>query len=129
MPTDRTEVVQSEHGPYFSYRFTVKAEGSVFVIGWVDYDPSFDFNRSIELDLNRDIFIKETKATLLNSKNLLIDGFQCLEFTAETTDSVFKSRVYMVGRRPYQLVTRTKKGLDDSANVSRFFDSFKVRVR
>ena len=32
----------------------------------------------------------------------------------------------MVGRRPYQIVIGSPKGQDDSANVKRFFNSFKV---
>jgi hypothetical protein len=128
IPTDRTETVQSDHGPYTTHLFVVR-EKSVFLIGWVDYDPNFAFNATSELDANRDNFIKGVKATLINSRNLTLDGYQAIEFTAETADTIFKSRVYMVGRRPYQIVAGTAKGLDDSRNVVKFFDSFKVRVR
>jgi hypothetical protein len=128
IPPDKSETVQSEHGPYTTHLFVVR-EKSVFLIGWVDYDPGFNFNPTSELDANRDNFIKGVKATLINSRSLTLDGYQALEFTAETTDTIFKSRVYMVGRRPYQLVAGTAKGLDDSRNVNSFFDSFKVRVR
>ncbi len=34
----------------------------------------------------------------------------------------------MVGRRPYQIVIGSPKGMDDSANVNRFFNSFKVSL-
>jgi len=47
----------------------------------------------------------------------------------ETEDRIFKSRVYMVGRRPYQIVVGSPKGMDDAAIVNRFFNSFKVRAR
>ena len=128
IPNDKTETVQSEHGPYTTHLFVVR-EKSVFLIGWVDYDPNFNFNPTSELDANRDNFVKGVKATLINSRSVTLDGYQALEFTAETADTIFKSRVYMVGRRPYQLVAGTSKGFDDSRNVSRFFESFKVRVR
>jgi hypothetical protein len=49
-----------------------------------------------------------------------------IEFTADTTDRSFKSRVYMVGRRPYQIVIGYPKGDPDEVAASRFFNSFKV---
>jgi len=129
IPTDKTETVQSDHGPYTTHLFVVRGEKSVFLIGWVDYDPSFNFNTTGELDMNRENFLKGVNATLVNNRTVTLDGYQSIEFTAENSETLFKSRVYMVGRRPYQLVAATSKGLDDSININRFFDSFKVRVR
>ena len=128
-PTDKTETVQSDHGPYTTHLFVVRSTTSLFLVGWVDYDPKFNFNVTGELNLNRENFIKGVKATLINNKEVTLDGYQALEFTAKTEERIFKSRVYMVGRRPYQLVTGTPIGVDDSINVDRFFNSFKVRVR
>jgi hypothetical protein len=128
-PTDRVQTVPGEHGPYASHLFAVKSAKSVFLLAWVDYDPSFNFAPQSELETSRDNFVEGIKATLLTSKNVTFDGYQAIEFTAETNDTLYKSRVYIVGRRPYQLVAGTAKGADDSANVARFFESFKVRLR
>ena len=49
-PTDKAETVQSAHGPYTTHLFIVKDDQSVYLIGWVDYDPAFNFNRQAELD-------------------------------------------------------------------------------
>ena len=125
-PTDKAETTPSEHGPYTTHLFIVRDTISVYLIGWVDYDPSFNFNRQAELEANRDNFVKGINATLLTSSRTTIDGYQAIEFVAETTDRVFKSRVYLVGRRPYQIVIGTTKGKDDSAQTSRFFNSFKI---
>lgn len=127
-PTDKTETTQSEHGPYTTHLFIVKDTTSVYLIGWVDYDPEFNFNRQSEMEANRDNFVKGINARLLSTRALTIDGYPALEFSAETADRVFKSRVYMVGRRPYQIVIGSPKDLDDSANLNRFFNSFKVRT-
>ena len=86
-------------------------------------------DRHAELEANRDNFVKGINATLVSSRRTNIDGYSALEFTAETADRIFKSRVYLVGRRPYQIVIGSPKGLDDSANVNRFFNSFKVNPR
>jgi hypothetical protein len=130
IPTeDKTETTPSEHGPYTTHLFVVRDANTtnVYLIGWVDYDPSFDFNKQKELDANRDNFVKGIKATLMSTRPLTIDGYQALEFIAETSDRIFKSRVYMVGRRPYQIVIGYPKGEEDPLTINRFFNSFKIR--
>ena len=126
MPQDKTETVDSAHGPYTTHLFIVRDATSVYLIGWVDYDPSFNFNRQAEVEANRDNFVKGISAKLISTRPTVINGYSGLEFTAETADRVFKSRVLLVGRRPYQIVIGSPKGMDDTALVNRFFNSFKV---
>jgi hypothetical protein len=126
-PEETTETVQSSIGPYTTHLFSVRSGRTVFVVGWVDYDPGFKFGVQSELNANRDNFVKGVQGTLVSSTNTTIDGYQSLEFTAETPTHVWKSRVYIVGRRPYQLITGTPKGVDLSANTERFFQSFKIK--
>ncbi len=126
---DQVETTQSSNGPYTTHLYVVKTAKGVFLVGWVDYDPSFNFSVQSELQANRDNFVKGVKATLLNTSRISLDGHPGLEFTAETPETVFRSRVYIVGRRPYQLIAGTYKGQNDSTSVARFFDSFEVRQR
>lgn len=126
-PSEKTETVPSTAGPYTTHLFSIRSVKTVFLVGWVDYHPNFNFGAQSELNANRDNFVKALNATLITSNNTRIDGYQSLEFTAETNETFYRSRVYIVGRRPYQLIAGTLKGTDDSANVTRFFDSFKIR--
>ena len=126
IPEDKAETTQSDHGPYTTHLFVVRDDTNVFLIGWVDYDPSFNFNRQAELEANRDNFVKGINATLISTRSLVIDGYSAIEFTAETADRTFKSRVFMVGRRPYQIVIGSPKDEPDSGATARFFNSFKV---
>ena len=125
-PQEQTETTQSDHGPYTTHLFVVRDTKNVYLIGWVDYDPSFNFNRQAELEANRDNFVKGIKATLTSTRAFVLDGYSALEFSAETEDRTFKSRVYMVGRRPYQIVVGTPKDDPDAVSTNRFFNSFKV---
>jgi hypothetical protein len=125
-PEDKVETTPSDHGPYTTHLLILRQPRNVFLIGWVDYDPSFNFNRQTELEMNRDNFVKGVNARLLETRLTRIDGYQALEFTAENANRIFRSRVYMVGRRPYQLVIGSPKGIDDTVNINRFFNSFKV---
>jgi hypothetical protein len=126
-PTQQTETTPSDHGDYTTHMFIAKAGSNVYVVAWVDYDASFQFRPDNELDANRDNFIKGLNATLLTSRKLILNGYQALEFTAETTEATFRSRVFIVGKRPYQLVVRTTKGFENKDNATRFFDSFTVK--
>jgi hypothetical protein len=119
---------QSEHGPYTTHMFIVRDATSVYLIAWVDYAPEFNFNRQAEMEANRDNFIKGINGRLVTTRTTSIDGYSAIEFVAETADRTFKSRVYIVGRRPYQIVIGSPKGQDDSVNANRFFNSFKVSL-
>ena len=125
-PEDKAETTQSSHGPYTTHLFIVRDTKNVYLIGWVDYDPSFNFNRQAELEANRDNFVKGINATLVTTRATQIDNFPVIEFSAETADRTFTSRVFMVGRRPYQIVIGCPKDEPDAVATNRFFNSFKV---
>jgi len=126
IPTDKVETTNSAHGPYTTHLFVVFNSDFVYLIGWVDYQPSFNFNRTAELEANRDNFVKGINGTLQSTHSTTIDGYPVIEFTAQTADRNFKSRVYMSGRRPYQIAIGWPKGMDDPLKINRFIDSFKL---
>jgi hypothetical protein len=128
LPEETKETTPSDHGPYTTYLFITREPSYVYLIGWVDYDPSFNFNRQKELEANRDNFVKGVKATLTSSQSMQVDGFPVVEFTCDTTERTFHSRVFMVGRRPYQIVIGYPKGQSEIAPIAKFFNSFKVSL-
>jgi hypothetical protein len=128
VPEETKQTTPSDHGPYTTYLFITREPSYVYLIGWVDYDPSFNFSREKELEANRDNFVKGVNAKLTSTQSLRIDGFPVVEFTADTVERTFHSRVYMVGRRPYQIVIGYPKGQSEVAPIARFFNSFKVSL-
>ena len=126
IPEDTVETKESEHGPYTTYLFISRVHPYVYLIACVDYDPKFNFNRQSEMEANRDNFVKGVQATLTGSRSLTIDGYPVIEFTADNKERTFKSRVYLVGRRPYQIVIGYPKDAEDVTATNRFFNSFKV---
>lgn len=127
-PTDKTETVDSEPGPYTTHLYRLRDQGKVYLIAWVDYDPQFKFHGQSELEANRDWFVRDMNATLMNTRSLRLDEYQALEFRADTVEKTYFSRVYIVGRRPYQITIGYPKGEDDRITVDKFFNSFKVRL-
>ena len=132
IPTDKVSTTESDHGPYTTHLYVVRTAKTIFLVGWVDYDPSFNFDLQKELDANRDNFVNGIKAsgtaiTLSSTAKITLNGNPGIEFVAETPETVYTSRVYIVGKRPYQIIVGTSKFQDDAANIARFLNSFAVK--
>ncbi len=123
-PTTEVKNQDSPVGPYTIHSFICRAGNAIYWFGWVDYAPTFKFDVQAEINANRDNFIKGIGATVLAEKKLTLDGNPGIEFTAQSSDIQFiKSRVYIVGSRPYQLATVTNDK-DEQVNVDKFLSSF-----
>jgi hypothetical protein len=124
-PAPEKQTSQSPIGPYTTYLFTGRGNGQIFLVGWVDYDPKFTFDPQKELEANRDNFIKGVKGRLTGATTpIKLGTYNGIEFTAESEQANFRSRVYIVGKRPYQLIAVTMKGAAESPETARFFSSF-----
>jgi hypothetical protein len=125
-PEAKVNTTDSQYGPYTVHLFTFHNPRGIYMAGWVDYAPTFKFDVQGEINANRDNFLKGVNARLLTEKKITLDGNPGLEFTAESNDVQFiKSRVYIVGSRPYQLITLTNLK-EEQANVDKFLASFKI---
>jgi hypothetical protein len=127
-PKEEKKTSESPHGPYTTYLYSsVTPDREIYLVGWVDYDPKFNFGVQAELEANRDNFVKAIKAKLLSTTPIKLGTHPGIEFKAELTGQTdIVSRVYIVGRRPYQLILVTPAGRDASANRERFFSSFQL---
>lgn len=127
-PKEEKTTTESPVGPYTTYLYSsVSPERGIYLVGWVDYDPKFQFGVQAELEANRDNFVKSLKATLLSTTPIKLGTHPGIEFEAELPEKFdIVSRVYIVGRRPYQLIAVTPVGSDVSAQRERFFSSFQL---
>lgn len=127
VPVDKAETSTGASGPYTTHLFIQRSDKGPFLVGWVDYAPSMRLNVQGELAANRDNFVKGIKAKVTYEKPITLGTNLGIEFIAEAEGVTFKSRVYIVGRRPYMLVAGTYSGMNDAANVEKFLDSFKLK--
>ncbi len=127
-PKEDKKTTPSPSGPYTTHLYAANSpDREIYLVGWVDYDPKFNFGVQAELEANRDNFVKSLKATLLSTTPIKLGTHPGIEFRAEVTGQAdIVSRVYIVGRRPYQLITVIPAGRDGSANRARFFSSFQL---
>ena len=106
--------------------FTVTTDKTIYLAGWGDYAASIKLDPERELIANRDNFLKGVNAKLIDSKKTTLEGRAGLEFTGESDQASFKSRVYLFGNRVHQIAVAVFKGQDDTDNVNRFFASLSL---
>jgi len=133
LPVDKAETVTeakvAASAPYTTHLFVQKANGMVFLVGYVDYAPGYKPDAQAEIEANRDNFNKGIKGQLLSSRAITFEGHLGLEFTAtrENDEAAIRSRVFMVGTRPYMIVVVSPKGMDSTKYIDRFFNSFTLK--
>jgi hypothetical protein len=110
------------------HMFTV-ADRDIYLVGYGDYAPNIHLDVQGELKANRDNFLRALNAALTGSTNIELEGRPGIEFTGETPDRYFKSRVYFFGNRVHQIAVAFPKGEVDSAKIDRFFASFAFTSR
>src|SRR5262249_1086897 len=86
------------------HQFSAQTPNAIYMVAYGDYAPTLRLDVAVELTSNRDSFVKGIHATLTNTRNITLNGHQGIEFTAETDQASFKSRVYIFGNRMHQLV-------------------------
>ena len=123
MPGPAEEETKAE-SDYSSHTFIAKTKETIFLVSYGDYAPSIRLNVAGELTANRDNFVKNLGAKLIESKDMVMDGRPGLEFTAESDRLTAKCRVYLFGNRVFMIAAAVWKGNTDPENVDRFVSSF-----
>jgi hypothetical protein len=123
MPAKPEEEIKSSDD-FTSHLFSITTDKVIYLAGYGEYAPSIKLSADAELTLNRDRFLRGLNANLLASRQITLDGHPGLEFTGESEQASFKSRVYLSGNRVYQVAVAVLSGKTDHENVDRFFASF-----
>ncbi|MFN2492296.1 MAG: hypothetical protein ABR501_05355 [Pyrinomonadaceae bacterium] len=134
MPTKpKVEVkeVDSQIGKLTQYVYVSSTDNGLFQVSYADYtvDPPSEKRDSV-LEAIREGVITGLKAELVTQKNITLQGYPGREFLAqrqiEGIDFVFHWRIFLVGRRVYQLAVANQKKTDASAEITKFVTSFEL---
>jgi hypothetical protein len=107
------------------HTFNVTVGRATYIASYSDYLPG-KLDPATALTTNRDKFNKSLQAKLVSSREITINGHTGIEFTSETPAADVKSQLFLIGTRMYQMVTFVFRDVDETRNVNRFFDSFKL---
>ena len=125
-PVEQTQTDDRSRRPYTGHMLGVQGREVSFIVSWVDYKSGVVVDAQHEFTASRDEFLKPLKARLTSEKKINLDGNPGIEFLAENEQHIIKSRLYVVGRRPYLLSTVWFKNKPEPATVATFFESFKL---
>jgi len=110
------------------HSFHITAGRATYIASYSDYLPG-KLDPASALIANRDKFNKSLQATLSSNREITIDGHTGIEFTSETPAANVKSQLFLIGNRMYQTVAFVFRDVDETRNVNRFFDSFKLTAK
>lgn len=110
------------------HSFNVTAGRATYIASYSDYLPG-KLDPATALTANRDKFNKSLQATLISTREITVDGHAGIEFSSETPAANVKSQLFLIGNRMYQTVAFVFRDVDETRNVNRFFDSFKLTTK
>jgi hypothetical protein len=128
-PKETTDSKSVEQGDIVSHMFMALSGDLLCGVGYTDYPIDIDVEK--ELTLDRDNFAKAVNASVSSTRRKDFtrgpnDQLPALDFTATSDNGTFKGLVIVVNRRAYIVVTFNRKGSDRTADIERFFASFKL---
>jgi hypothetical protein len=130
-PEDNVKEIDSAVGKLQLHSFTSASALVFFMVSYGDYpnEPAAD-RREPVLDGVRDGVISSLGGELISETKMNIDGYPGREFLATKTlegkETTFTWRVYLVGRRVYQVAAAARKADSTSTEISKFFNSFRL---
>ena len=114
-----------EKPTYTLHTFTINVGPATYAASYADYKPGA-VEPTQGLAANRDSFVKGLRATLVSSREITVDGHTGMEVTCEISFADIKAQIFMIGNRMFQTATFVRRDVDETRNVDRFFESFKL---
>ena len=127
----RSEVA-SKGGKITLFTFSSSNKTGAYMLSYADY-PNAATSPAQEqtvLDGVRDGVLRGAEAALVSETKMTLNGYPGREMRAkrmvEGTEMIFSWRLFLVGRRLYQLAVATTKADSESPEIRKFFLSFEL---
>jgi hypothetical protein len=130
-PQENVKDIDSAVGKLQLHSFPSSSAIAYFMVSYGDYpnEPAAD-RRELVLDGVRDGVIKGLEGELISETKISIDGYPGRELLAkksiEGSETTFNWRLYLVGRRVYQVAVATKKADSTTPEITKFLNSFRL---
>jgi hypothetical protein len=130
LPAEPKQERNSQPGPFGNghHIYTIDRGGIDYTISNSSFDNPPTQSKDIKqtLDFARDLVRMVTNGKLLSDKEITFDGFTGREVKIEKNKRIWTLRAYIIKKRMYQLMTTEPKGKEQSPEVAKFFESFKL---
>lgn len=135
-PAKEGHVVQTDAGPLPSFSLTLKTGMADYIVVYTDFPKTFADSNLLKsaYDSGRDNLLKSSSLTLVNERDISIDGYTGRQIAAEGKGRLLNDRIVAVGKRLYQVMIITRDYRSGSpagvklyeTNINKFLDSFKL---
>jgi TonB family protein len=137
-PTKTLKTIEYRFRKFTRHTFTLEAGFGAFMVSYSDLPVILDEPDAVEEFLDHHMHEREVASSqgkLLSKTEIELDNYPGRELIAETPNSTFRMKYYLVGQRFYQIAISTlndpAKNAAETARsteliASKFFDSFKL---
>lgn len=130
MPGEPKQERNSARGPFGNghHIYSIESSGISYTVSNSVFDNPPTQPKDIKriLDTARDLVLMVTGGKLLSDKDSPLEGFPGREVRIEKDKKLWTLHAYIVKGRMYQLMTTEPKAKEQSPDVAKFFDSFKL---
>ena len=125
-PQHQTQKDEShQEGPIITDIYLLKIDPNLYLAGLTQYPLAASLPDEEELNLDRDNFDKQVKATVVSEERKTYAGFPALEFKSKSEQMSFHCLIVKADHRVYQVVAAYKEANEPSGSA-RFLNSLKL---
>lgn len=127
-PARQSDSTKTAAGTIDMVMFTVSTDSAFYAIIYSDFPfvPSTAEEANKRLDSGRDGGLARSKGKLVSETRITLDGYLGREIKAKLDEGFLVARIFSVKQRLYQMLVAGTEAEVSSANVTRFFNSFKL---
>jgi hypothetical protein len=130
-PTEQIRTVKKLSGPVNVHMFLVEEGDVAYAVAYSDHPDTFVQERTPDLILDdvRDGAVANAHGKLVRESIVALNGHQGRELDIESAGGkvTIKNRIFLVGRRIYQVMAVTPRENTSPQDVNKFFESFALQ--
>ncbi|MBN2378455.1 hypothetical protein JXM67_01450 [candidate division WOR-3 bacterium] len=127
-PEMQTQMIPTTAGSTPLYMYLVDFGAVAYAVMYSDL-PYLEEDADLDkvLDERRDAAVASSNGKLRSEKKISIDGHPGRELRIDTGDNMaYTGRLYLVGKRLYQVIIVVPQGVDAKEATEKFLDSFRL---
>jgi len=133
-PSKTTRTIETPSGDVKMTYYAIEREKTVFMVMRSDLPPdTVAKDPKKVLDEARDNGVRNSGGTLREEKEIKLDGKPGREMLLDLPPSkvkgggIYRSRVYLIGRTHFQVMTMAPKSRENAVETKAFLDSFRFK--
>jgi hypothetical protein len=135
VPEEKSQKIEAIQGPAQITLWGIERDGAAYMVIRTELPPAVVAGGPRKtLDEARDKGVRKSGGTLREEKEIEMNGHPGRELVLDLPDSrfrggaIYKTRIYLVGRTQYQVITASSKAKERPGQMKAFLESFRLEV-